>query len=302
MIAQLLPDDELLFSAEAARELGLAIGTFYGYKHHHELPEPDDASIPHRPRWRRSTLIEWRTNRKPHHNQTAIIARSPAEKFWSRVDRRGPDECWPWRPKVNSHGYGSFRVDGKVTKAHRFSFELHKGPIPDGLTVDHACHNQTDCPGWPNCPHRRCVNPAHLEAVSHAENSRRSHLAQQRIAECTGGPGCNQHCPSCHAAAQWRTDERCAAMAATLGDPGQGDRLIGYSEIAELTGVSRFVLYSLRASGNLPTPAVDIKRSCRWRESTIRAWAASRPGKGAWTPMSARQPSPSRLYTSPRTP
>ena len=81
------------------------------------------------------------------------------ERFWEKVDQRGPDECWPWLASTTSHGYGTLRLwpTGALT-AHRVAYELAYGEIPEGLTIDHLCRN------------RICCNPYHLEAVSLHEN------------------------------------------------------------------------------------------------------------------------------------
>lgn len=98
------------------------------------------------------------------------------ERFWPKVDKGGPDECWTWTA-ANSHGYGYIKVDGRMQRAHRIAFEMLEGPIPDGLDLDHLCHTEAahdgECPGGPTCPHRACVNPAHLEPVDPEENYRR---------------------------------------------------------------------------------------------------------------------------------
>lgn len=119
-------------------------------------------------------------------------ARQPIEeRFWSKVDRRGPNECWPWLAGITSStGYGMFHPHkGESTTAHRFAYELAHGlGSASGLVVDHTCHNGTGCPPGP-CPHRMCCNPTHLEAVENAENVNRSH----------NGNASKTHCPRGHA-------------------------------------------------------------------------------------------------------
>ncbi|MFJ2000270.1 HNH endonuclease signature motif containing protein [Streptomyces chartreusis] len=89
-----------------------------------------------------------------------------------RVDASG---CWVFEGYINPGGYGAMLDDdGNTRTAHRISYKVFVGPIPDGLQLDHLCHTSaSDCAGGPSCPHRRCVNPAHLEPVTQRENALR---------------------------------------------------------------------------------------------------------------------------------
>ena len=69
------------------------------------------------------------------------------ELFWTKVEPEPNSGCWLWTGYTNRDGYGCFRRD---LLAHRFAYELYRGAIPAGLTLDHTCRV------------RSCVNPAHL--------------------------------------------------------------------------------------------------------------------------------------------
>ena len=87
--------------------------------------------------------------------------------------------CWHWTGWRTPVGYGRIRVAGQLWLTHRYMYETLCGPIPDGLSLDHQCRNPS------------CVNPAHLEPVTHAENVRRGRSGQfQRN---------KTHCPHGHA-------------------------------------------------------------------------------------------------------
>lgn len=73
--------------------------------------------------------------------------------------------CWRCRLPHNNKGYAWCKRDGRYVLAHRLSYELFIGPIPDGLEIDHVRAR--------GCRYRDCINPAHLEAVTHAINSQR---------------------------------------------------------------------------------------------------------------------------------
>lgn len=97
-----------------------------------------------------------------------------------RVD---PSGCHLWTGAVNPDGYGLVRRDGKLWRVHRLVYTLEVGPIPKGLSLDHRCHSMpgTLCIGGNACMHRRCVNPKHLEAVTHSENVKRKNYPQQQL-------------------------------------------------------------------------------------------------------------------------
>jgi hypothetical protein len=88
----------------------------------------------------------------------AATPRSIDERFWTFVARGSEDACWEWTGGKWPTGYGAFKLNGTHVNAHRVSYELLVGDIPDGLVVDHLCRN------------RGCVNPAHLEPVTFREN------------------------------------------------------------------------------------------------------------------------------------
>ena len=86
------------------------------------------------------------------------------DRFMTKVTKT--ETCWIWNAAVNQYGYGRFS-NGSTVGAHRASYRIFVGAIPDGMHIDHLCHNQdAGCPGGVSCQHRRCVNPDHLEAVT----------------------------------------------------------------------------------------------------------------------------------------
>ena len=94
-----------------------------------------------------------------------------------------PDTCWVWTGSVNRKGYGSFRLNGKLQAAHRVSYELYVGTIPEGLHIDHLCRK----PG--------CVNPSHLEPVTPGENTLRAYKAN--LVPCKHGVRLKSQCKPC---------------------------------------------------------------------------------------------------------
>lgn len=84
-----------------------------------------------------------------------------------------PNGCWEWTGGLNKQGYGQKRWDGRMHPAHRLSYMAFVGPIPILNDVDHRCHDSAKCKAGKACPHRRCVNPEHLRAMTHALNTQR---------------------------------------------------------------------------------------------------------------------------------
>jgi hypothetical protein len=91
------------------------------------------------------------------------LRRSFPERFWSHVDVRGPDECWPWLLNKTRTSYGLLSAGGRVGRkrsfsAHRAAYMLAHGGVPDELNVCHSCDNPP------------CCNPAHLWLGTHEQN------------------------------------------------------------------------------------------------------------------------------------
>lgn len=93
---------------------------------------------------------------------------TPEQRFIAKVRKTG--SCWEWVGSIGSHGYGQFTVDGRMVLAHRFSWELANGLIPDGMDIDHRCSN------------RKCVNPGHLRVTTRAQNLQHRQGAQTNSA------------------------------------------------------------------------------------------------------------------------
>lgn len=102
-------------------------------------------------------------------------------RIQSKFDFDPDTGCWVWLGTVNKDGYGVLtvgsRIDGSraLRYAHVLSWEFSRGPVSDGLELDHLCRQ------------RRCINPAHLEPVTHAENIRRGRSLWRERTHCPKG-------------------------------------------------------------------------------------------------------------------
>jgi hypothetical protein len=121
-------------------------------------------------RWRETNRERHRAYSRAYHHAhyQPAIRKSVEERFWAKVEKT--DGCWLWTGAISgksgtasaARGYGYFGVTSKkIVRAHRWAYETLVGPIPEGMELDHLCHITT------------CVNPNHLEAVTHLENVRR---------------------------------------------------------------------------------------------------------------------------------
>lgn len=104
----------------------------------------------------------------------------PVVNWWSKVDRRGTDECWPWLAATDADGYGRFAVglggkNQRHVRAHRYGYELLVGSLDDGLVVCHRCDNPP------------CCNPEHLFAGTPQANND-DKVAKGRHARVWGTP------------------------------------------------------------------------------------------------------------------
>lgn len=197
-----------------ATETPLAVGRWADHERHGRdyVSEPDwpRCSTPdcQRPRWAKGLCAVcyrmvrvYGVPKTGWHDRAQIVARRVAF-LWANIDKRGPDECWPWKRKPTSGGYGQLRWMTGPTTAHRAVYEMTHGAIPertDGerTNIDHTCHDPEVCTLNTECPHRLCCNPAHLEATSGSRNRRRGDTSRRGngglTPKCLPGCTCRRH-------------------------------------------------------------------------------------------------------------
>ena len=92
------------------------------------------------------------------------------KRFWSKVDRRGGWECWPWTGATFASGYGAFRLEGKTVRAHRVAYQLSVEALEEDKVILHLCDNPI------------CCNPVHLYQGTQADNlaaaGRKGHMTR----------------------------------------------------------------------------------------------------------------------------
>jgi hypothetical protein len=130
-----------------------------------------------------------------------------AERITERIDDSG--ECWLWQGHTSADGYAFFSVNGRNTAVHRVSYEAFVAPMPDGLEIDHLCRV------------RSCVNPSHLEAVTHRVNMQRRVYTPELRAQCRNGHlydeqntltnSGRRRCRACHVEAMRRYRQKARA-------------------------------------------------------------------------------------------
>ena len=113
----------------------------------------------------REYQLNWRTSGGAYE----LPKRDPMQRFMESVDQQ-ESGCWIWTGSCMPHGYAKFFVDRKTRIAHRWIYEQMRGPIPEGMHIDHLCRV------------RNCVNPDHLEVVTQRENLWRGHLSRGPLA------------------------------------------------------------------------------------------------------------------------
>lgn len=122
-----------------------------------------------------------------HGDPGATLLQRGSRPLWEalleRIELRH-DGCWVWIGTITEQGYGHLwnrnALDAGLSRlAHRLAYHEFQGPIPDGMELDHTCHDPATCWDGTECLHRRCVNPAHMAVVTGPVNSlRTNHTAK----------------------------------------------------------------------------------------------------------------------------
>ena len=139
---------------------------------------------------------------------------TPMERFLAYAIRPDDeDACHGWRCRLQPGRYATLGVDGRRVRAHRWIWEQTYGPIPEGMIVDHVCHNEAaargECAAVDDCPHRACTNIRHLVLKTVSENNWASPNFTGNSTHCKHGHeyteantyrrrNGSKHCRECH--------------------------------------------------------------------------------------------------------
>lgn len=172
----------------------------------------------------------------------ALTDQAVVARFWQKVSKGQPSECWIWTAAQSGDGYGRFYAGGRLHNAHRVSVLLAGQDIPDGMVVDHLCRN------------RLCVNPSHLRVVTNEDNLKaEGSLAAARIASekthCKRGHALNgdnlrisskgrRRCLACHAILTSEYYRRQKELGQYKGHPRSERPWRKYSSITAIRKVS----------------------------------------------------------------
>lgn len=173
---------------------------------------------------------------------------TPVERLMRRVVRDG--DCWRVTGPLRKDGYSQIEISGKKVLGHRLTYEHFAGPIPDGLVLDHVWER--------GCKFRSCVNPAHLEPVTHSENVRRGTQAERTRARFDAFWNNRTHCDHGHDLAEVGIDT----------EPATGHRKCRACHLKQRSETHR------RAKA-------DPVRAARIRQQNRRAQARARAKKAA---------------------
>lgn len=129
----------------------------------------------------------WTRHQDPHITKSPFRLDHEA-RFLSKV-KKLENGCWEWTAFRSPAGYGKFGMfREQLWLAHRWAYTRWKGPIPEGIQVDHECHNaDLSCRGGPDCPHRGCVNPEHLSLKTARQNAIDSRYRKRDSSKCFNG-------------------------------------------------------------------------------------------------------------------
>lgn len=121
----------------------------------------------------------WRTG-NPANNQQGKRPVVPIEKRLAANSVENDSGCLIWTLGISKYGYGKVKWNGRTLGTHTVAWTLANGEIPEGYELDHLCHTlDRECVPGVGCPHRRCINVAHLELVTKPENTRRRDWRKQ---------------------------------------------------------------------------------------------------------------------------